>query len=345
MKAEFDCSLGEGGGSVVRISAAIAAATDMPLRLINIRKGRSNPGLRAQHIEAISAIQQLSGISVEGLEAGNQTLTIEPGKQKNSSASVFIRTAGSTALVAQAVMHYATTQDRDLDLHIKGGATHTKWAPSIEYIEKITHSFLQKMNKRTDININRYGFYPKGGADCFFSFKKHSSLLPVDLTEKGKLEEIEVFSVASKNLESRQVAERQYKSFLKETNPPVDVEPHLMYVNSSNPGTGFTVISKYSSGTSTGCFVVGEKKISAELVGRLCSEKWKENQKSSAAVDEYASDQLIIPLSLIDGNSRFTTNKITKHTQTNIELAEKFTNSTIDISKKQNCYLVDIKNK
>ncbi len=345
MKTEFDCSLGEGGGSVVRISTAIAAATDMSLRLKNIREKRSNPGLRAQHIEAISAIQQLSGILVDGLELGNQILTIEPGKQTSSSASVFIGTAGSIALVAQAVMHYATTQDRDLELHIKGGATHTKWAPSIEYIEKITHSFLQKMNKNINVKINRYGFYPKGGGDCIFSFKKHNTLQPVDFTEKGKLEKIEVFSVASRNLESRQVAERQYKSFLKETNPPVTVEPHLTYVNSLNPGTGLTVISKYSSGTNTGCFIVGEKKISAEFVGKLCSEKWKENEKSSGAVDEYAADQLIIPLSLIDGNSKFTTNKITNHTKTNIELAEKFTNSTINISKTQNCYLIDIKNK
>jgi len=345
MKTEFDCSLGEGGGSVIRISTAIAAATDISLRLTNIRGRRSNPGLRAQHIESISAIQQLSGISVDGLEIGNQTLNIEPGKKKSSSASVFIRTAGSTALVAQAVMHYATTQNRDLDLHIKGGATHTKWAPSIEYIEKITHTFLQKMNKNIDVKINRYGFYPKGGADCVFSFKKHNDLLTIDLTEKGKLEEIDVFSVASKNLESRQVAERQYRSFLKETNPQVTVEPHLIYVNSLNPGTGFTVINKYSSGTNIGCFIVGEKKISAEFVGKLCSKKWKENEKSSAAVDEYAADQLIIPLSLIDGNSRFTTNKITRHTQTNIELAEKFTNSTINVSKKQNCYLIDVKNK
>ena len=344
MKTELDCSLGEGGGSVVRISTAIAAATDISLRLMNIRGRRSNPGLRAQHIEAISAIQQLSGISVEGLNIGNQILDIEPGKQKNPSASVSIRTAGSTALVAQAVMYYATTQDRDLDLYVKGGATHTKWAPSIEYIEKITHSFLQKMNKKIDVKINKYGFYPKGGADCIFSFKKHNTLLPIDLTEKGKLEEIDVFSVASKHLEGRQVAERQFKSFLKETNPQVTVVPHLMYVDSLNPGTGLTVISRYSSGTNIGCFVVGEKKISAEFVGKLCSKKWKENEESTAAVDEYAADQLIIPLSLIDGSSRFTTNKITKHTQTNIDLAETFTNSSININKKQNSYLIEIKN-
>ena len=48
MKTEFDCSLGEGGGSVVRICTAIAAATDMPLRLINIRKGRWN---ESEHLQ------------------------------------------------------------------------------------------------------------------------------------------------------------------------------------------------------------------------------------------------------------------------------------------------------
>ena len=343
MKTEFDCSLGEGGGSVIRISAAIAAAKDLSLQLLNIRKGRSNPGLRAQHIEAISAIKQFSGISVDGLEVGNQKITIEPGKHKSSSASVFIRTAGSTALVAQAVMYYATTQNRDLDLYIKGGATHTKWAPSIEYIENVTHIFLQRMNKEINVKINKHGFYPKGGADCVFSYKKHDCLLPLDLTEKGKLEEIDVFSVASKNLESRQVAERQFKSFLNEINSHVEVKPHLKYVNSFNPGSGLTVINKYSNGSRIGYFTVGEKKISAEFVGKICSKKWKENTENLAAVDEYAADQLIIPLSLIEETSRFTTNKITKHMETNIELAERFTDSVIEVSKQQNCYLIEIK--
>ena len=342
MKNEFDCSLGEGGGSIVRISTAIAAATDASLRLTNIRSGRSNPGLRVQHIEAIRAIQQLSGISVDGLEIGSQMLNIAPGKQKKSSASVFIRTAGSTALVAQAAMYFAITQDKELDLQIRGGATHTKWAPSVEYIENITHNFMQKMNKNINIKINKYGFYPKGGADCVFSFKKHDKLHSIDFTERGELEEIIVFSIASKNLENRQVAERQYKSLLENINPSVSVEPRLIYVNSLNPGTGLTVINKYSSGTNMGCFVVGEKRISAEFVGKLCSKEWKENEESFAAVDEYAADQLIIPLSLVNDNSRFTTTKISKHTQTNIELAEKFTNSTIDVSKEQDHYLIRI---
>ncbi|MCG3224251.1 MAG: RNA 3'-phosphate cyclase, partial [Candidatus Heimdallarchaeota archaeon] len=38
----LDCSMGEGGGSVVRISVALAAAASSPLKLINIRSNRSN---------------------------------------------------------------------------------------------------------------------------------------------------------------------------------------------------------------------------------------------------------------------------------------------------------------
>jgi RNA 3'-terminal phosphate cyclase (ATP) len=345
MMFELDCSLGEGGGSLIRISVALAAAANIKLKLHNIRANRPNPGLRAQHIEAINAIQQLSGISTKGTELGSQTLIIEPGRQKNRSASVNISTAGSIALVAQAVMYYSITQGRDIDLFIKGGATHGKWAPSVEYVENITHSYLLNMKKEIKIKINQYGFYPKGGSNCSFSFSKHNVLSPLNLTERGSLEKIDVFSIASHNLENKKVAERQFESFVKRSNPRIEVIPHVKYVKSISPGTGLTAINEYSSGARIGCFVPGEKKITAEFVGNLCSKKWQEIEESSAAVDEYATDQLIIPLSMLEGHSVISTNKITNHTKTNIELAKKFSKAIINIKKKPNCYFIDVKNK
>ena len=134
MTVELDCSLGEGVGSVVRVSAALAAAMEKPLTLVNIRAKRRNPGLRAQHIEAINAIKQFSGAEAIGLQVGSGTVELTPGLEKRDYATVKIATAGSIGLVAQAVQNYACGQIRDLHLEIQGGATHGKWAPSIEYI-------------------------------------------------------------------------------------------------------------------------------------------------------------------------------------------------------------------
>lgn len=46
----IDGSYGEGGGQVLRTSLSLAAITGNPISIYNIRAGRKNPGLAANHI-------------------------------------------------------------------------------------------------------------------------------------------------------------------------------------------------------------------------------------------------------------------------------------------------------
>jgi len=46
----IDGSQGEGGGQVLRISSALSAILGLPIKINNIRAGRSKPGLRPQHL-------------------------------------------------------------------------------------------------------------------------------------------------------------------------------------------------------------------------------------------------------------------------------------------------------
>ncbi|MHA1399181.1 MAG: RNA 3'-terminal phosphate cyclase [Candidatus Heimdallarchaeaceae archaeon] len=333
MMSVLDCSFGEGGGSIVRIAVALAAAMDAPLRLTNIRAKRSNPGLRSQHVESINAIALFSGIKVTNLRVGSSTIELSPSFQRKNKGMIHIATAGSIALVAQAVLYYSMFQENDLELTINGGATHGKWAPSIEYAEEVLHKLLSQIGKKVELKINKYGFYPKGGANVSLMFRGHKELYPLELIERGDIKKIEVFSVASKTLQQRRVAERQIKSFLKTAIPPIDVIKHIIYVNSTCPGTGLTVVTHYENKSVKGCFTPGEKKLSSERVGELCAKQWMMFNKSKAALDHFATDQLIIPLSIIQGKSVITTNRLTNHTKTNIYLAEKFTNAKIKVEK------------
>ncbi len=344
MKFKLDCSIGEGGGSIVRIAVALAAAKNIELELVNIRAKRSNPGLRAQHIEAINAISQLSGISVKGLQIGSSFLETSKNRKKQQEAKVRISTAGSVSLVMQAVLYYSLLENKKLMLKVEGGATHGKWAPSIEYTEYVTHKLLQQMRKDLMIEIKQYGFYPKGGANCEIVYGSHETLSPLDLTERGELEEVRVFSIASDYLQKRKVAERQFQSFVNNIDINVDIMSNVKYVKSLCPGTGLTVINRYSTGALKGCFVPGEKHLSAEKVGGLCSNMWKESKDSLAVVDKYATDQLIVPMAIVNGKSEITTSQITNHTKTNISLIQKLTNSIIEINKQKDYYHITAKN-
>jgi len=340
----IDCSMGEGGGSIVRISVALAALTKTSLKLINIRANRSNPGLRAQHLEAINALQQLSGFSVEGAKIGSKMVIISEGNNPKNDALVNIRTAGSISLVSQAVSYYSFIQKRDIRLTIKGGATHGKWAPSIEYLENVTHSLLKLMNKKINIETNKFGFFPKGGAETILRYDRCENPTPLILTDKGELERIKVYSTASISLRNRKVAERQLKSFIKNAAPDVEITPIINYVESISPGSGLTVVNQYSSGSSKGTFVPGEKNLSAEEVGEICCSIWKRMKQRTGAIDVYATDQLIVPMALTNSKSEITVDEISNHTKTNIELIKKFFQKAIVIKKEKDHYSIMMKN-
>ncbi len=340
MTVELDCSIGEGGGSVVRVTTALVAGQNNNLKLYNIRANRTNPGLRAQHIEAINAIKQFSGMSSQDLQVGNSQLTLTKKSKENDIAYVSIGTAGSIGLVAQAVMFYSFSQKRNLELVIKGGATHGKWAPSVEYIQNVTNEIVGKMNKNITISTSRYGFFPRGGAEVSINFGSHDELIPINMIERGELETIELYATVSKSLAEREVAERQITSFRKNVSTTVDVIENIKYVDSLSAGTGFTVVDNYSSGTKMGCFIPGERGLSSEKIGELCASLWKKNTSSSASIDEYAADQLVVPMALAEGKSEITTTEITNHTRTNIELVRKFVKRDISYKKEENCFRI-----
>ena len=342
MTYELDCSMGEGGGSVVRIAVALAAGKNASLKLYNIRSNRPNPGLRTQHIEAINAINKFSGMSSPDLYVGKTQLLLTKAEKENDVAQIKITTAGSIGLVAQAVMFYSFSQKRDLKIVINGGATHGKWAPSIEFIQHVTNHIVRRMNKNIETKIIRYGFFPKGGAVVHFNFKGYEHLEPLNIVEKGELDKFEIYSTVSKDLAIRHVAERQIESFLKKININVEVIHKPQYVDSFCSGTGLTVIGCYSSGTRMGSFVPGEKKLSAEKVGELCAILWRKNLNTTASVDIYATDQLIVPMALVEGKSEITTPEITNHTRTNIELVKKILKREISYKKDKDCFKITI---
>ena len=101
---QIDGSYLEGGGQIVRTALAISTLLGEDFEVINIRKGRKKPGLKAQHLTCIDALQKLCGASVSGAELGSSTLVYKPGKIKSGTINVDVGTAGSITLVLQSLL-------------------------------------------------------------------------------------------------------------------------------------------------------------------------------------------------------------------------------------------------
>ncbi len=323
----------EGGGSIVRTAVALSAVTGKPCRITNIRAKRANPGLQAQHATAVSAVAKLCDAQVKGNEIGSTELEFHPKGIRGGSLSLNVGTAGSTALVLQALMIPAIRCEKPLDIKITGG-TLNRWAPSIEYLQNVTMGILKKMGYKGEIALRRHGFYPKGGGEIE-SVISPSILLPIELTKRGKVMQVFGNCIASKDLASVKVAERMQKFARERLFKNFQIVPEIKteYVDaySTGGGCGFFVLYENSI---IGVNAIAERGKSAEKVASEAVTSLIKNHASLAPIDEHMADQLI-PYMALAGKSKVKVAKVSNHTRTNIWVCEQFLDAKFDVNEKE----------
>ena len=104
MMISLDGSYGEGGGQMVRTALALSVLTNQPFKITDIRKGRCTPGLKAQHLQAIRALQGICGATVIGAKEGSMEISFAPDIFTPKDLNINIGTAGSITLLLQALL-------------------------------------------------------------------------------------------------------------------------------------------------------------------------------------------------------------------------------------------------
>ncbi|HII71776.1 TPA: RNA 3'-phosphate cyclase, partial [Candidatus Woesearchaeota archaeon] len=100
---KIDGSFLEGGGQIVRTALGLSALLGKPFEVSDIRKGRKQGGLKAQHLTAIKALKELCGAETNDVELGSEHLTFSPGEMKPRTLGIDIGTAGSISLLLQSL--------------------------------------------------------------------------------------------------------------------------------------------------------------------------------------------------------------------------------------------------
>ena len=209
---KIDGSYGEGGGQVIRTAIALSCITNKPIRIINIRKGRSQPGLKAQHRTGINAAAKICGAKVRGNELGSTELEFEPGKHMHGKFQFNVGTAGSVTLVLQTLVPIAAFGKDNSTFEIIGG-TDVKFAPTIDYFMHVFSRNMKIMGLEIATSEVRRGFYPKGGGNVRIVVYPWKQRKKFDAILQKKLEHIDVHSISSETLKNKKVAERQLAGF------------------------------------------------------------------------------------------------------------------------------------
>src|SRR4030066_2548092 len=100
---QIDGSYGEGGGQILRTALALSAILRKPFTISQIRSKRKNPGLQAQHLEAVGALARMTEAQTDGVKFGSQKITFSPQKILPGDYQFEVKTAGSITLLFQAI--------------------------------------------------------------------------------------------------------------------------------------------------------------------------------------------------------------------------------------------------
>ncbi|HLF54379.1 MAG TPA: RNA 3'-terminal phosphate cyclase [Candidatus Nanoarchaeia archaeon] len=342
----LDGSEGEGGGQIVRTALALSSLTGKPFRVTNIRSGRKDAGLKAQHVHCVKALQQLCNAKADGAEMGSSELLYAPGKISAKNLTIDIGTAGSITLLLQAVLLPCMFAQKTNTLTLIGG-TDTEWSMPVDYFTNVLVPQYRRLCG-LEVKLLKRGYYPKGGGKVELTIKpeikrnefetfegfqavlKHKSF---SMTEQGKLIVIKGISHASKELANAQVAERQAaaaRQTLAQLKVPVEINTE--YADTLSKGSGITLWAIFSKDKEDidaenpiriGADALGAPGKPSEQVGQEAAQKLLEEIKGNAPVDSHLADNLI-PLIALCQPSTIKTTKITTHAQTNMKVVEAF---------------------
>ncbi len=335
-----DGSFGEGGGQILRSSLLFSTLLNRPVKVINIRAKRSNPGLRPQHLATIKAFVEITGGRAEGLFVGSTTIRYFPGEELKGSLKIDVGTAGSITLMLQSLIPALGLKKREVRLRLIGG-TDTKWSPTMEYFRRIVIQFFNLIGLSVSLEVLRRGYYPRGGGIVDVTIGKDRGLRAFEAVNAEKDVKADVVSICSRLPKS--VAERQAKSAISMLRDAgIDIGGVEIRVEGSvSPGTSILV---YSTKPEIFYFVggdsIGEKGVPAEEVGRRAAAAYLEDV--NVAVDRHLADMLVPLAAVAPGRSRMLTSELTGHLSTNLHIAKMFTGCEYSVEKVEKGVIVEI---
>jgi len=327
----IDGSEGEGGGQVLRTSLTLSALTGRPLRITNIRAGRSKPGLRPQHLTAVRAVAAICDAEVRGAEINSQTLEFDPAGPPHSDDFHFDvedaaehGSAGSVTLILQAILWPLTFADTASTVVLRGG-THVPFSPPYHYVAEVARPAFGRFGTQLDLQLDEWGWLPAGQGQMT------ATIRPVERLEAVTFERAEIERVhgvaAVTNLPSHipQRMVNRANNLLRDAGFETSIRP----LRERGPGPGAGIFLWVTQG---GFGSLGRQGLPSERVAEAAvADLLAFAENGMAAVDAHLADQLLIPMALARGSSTFTTRRLTRHTMTNAAILRRWLDVPITV--------------
>ncbi|UCC22935.1 MAG: RNA 3'-terminal phosphate cyclase [Planctomycetota bacterium] len=316
----IDGSTGEGGGQILRTSLALSCITGRDLHIENIRAARRNPGLAKQHLSCVKAACEICSGRAKGATRGSMVLDFEPGRVESGNFDFDIGSAGSATLVIQTVLPALFLAGEASTVTVTGG-THNPMAPPFDFLCETFLPAIGAGGFRGSCKLLKHGFYPAGGGKITFEIRpteKRSQEI-FNLCEASKKFQIKSRIYTAKLAEH--IAQRQEKLLEQSSLDIQDIE-HIEVTDSDGPGNCAMIWISNNERTTVFTAFGMRGKPSQEVISEVVSLAG-DFLASGAAIDHFLADQLLIYMAL-SKTGCYTTNKLSTHLLTNVEIIKKF---------------------
>lgn len=345
----LDGSHGEGGGQILRNASAFAVLLKQDLHIDKVRAGRTQPGLKRQHLTGLELLTNLCRGTLEGGTVKSQeirlNMPVDSREKRDPRARPRIltgdtQTAGSISLLLQTALPYALFGKEEIHWILKGG-TNASMAPQYDYWEHVFLPTLRRtMNLDEDLvqaSVIQRGFYPRGGGEVHVHTKPIRAVAPpISMKRRGNLESISIRSFYGGKC-PKSVAKKTgfaAKDHLEGAFPNVSTDLMILHHNPAvASGSGILIIAKMTSGCLLAGSALGSPKHAPAEVGIQAALELCSTLADGGCVDEYLQDQLIIYMALAGGMSEMLVGSLTLHTQTAIWVAEQCTSAKFDLRR------------
>lgn len=306
---------GEGGSALFRTAIFGSVLTQQPVKIHHIRGATRKPGVTPEDLTFVEVLRTATNAEVIGDDIGSEEITFAPKRiaravhlDADIQALMAGRVPGNVVVVAQAVLPILARTGAYSTLNLFG-ETHNNNALSFDAFERSTLAVHRRQGLYAYPGLVDSGFGYAGRGHISLEIEP-SALQPLVWESRGALLNYGavVTSTEAPNPTVREAIAGAGQLLQTLGNEP-DIHTHE--VQGKEAGISVTFFAEYETGNGTGSAVWHKGTSGTATVERAWT-AFKSWLDSSATVDPYLADQILLTACLTEGRTVYTTPNVTR---------------------------------
>ncbi len=324
---EVDGSYGEGGGALLRTALTMAAHTQQPLLLRQIRGGTAFPGLDLEDLAILRVLRKSCDAEVEGGALGSLELRFAPRTKPSAwngeTAALELPPSVrglSVPTVLNALLPILARTGAYSDLKLKG-ETYGKRALSYDYFACVTLQAYRAMGLHAFPEQLRPGFGRESKGEARLEIEP-SVLTGLRWGQRGKLcgcRAVLTTARLGRGVGARGVS--HLEALATQMKLPLEIE--VQELETEGPGCFLTLWAEFERGLG-GATAMGMKGLRVESLAQTGLAELRRWLGSEATLDPFLADQLLVALAIAEGDSEFQVSELTQRFLTMVWVIKQF---------------------